>query len=134
MHCYTKMMQFNSDYCTVSHVMVISIVALCWSWRVVHSVGFENSRWAQSCFSACIVGIVMVMKNDDDALCNGNMNFLFLKFLEIIVPNTRFDLLSRLLHQAALWDNADLLEDLLNGEELEYVPQFYLKIPQLILR
>ena len=31
----------------------------------------------------------------------------------------------RLLHQAALWDNADLLEDLLNGEELEYVPQSY---------
>ena len=28
---------------------------------------------------------------------------------------------SRLLHQAALWDNAELLEDLLNGEELEYL-------------
>jgi hypothetical protein len=27
----------------------------------------------------------------------------------------------RLLHQAALWDNAELLEDLLNGEELEYI-------------
>ena len=27
----------------------------------------------------------------------------------------------RLLHQAALWDNAELLEDLLNGEELDYV-------------
>ena len=26
-----------------------------------------------------------------------------------------------MLHQAALWDNADLLEDLLNGEELEYL-------------
>jgi len=25
----------------------------------------------------------------------------------------------RLLHQAALWDNAELLEDLLNGDELE---------------
>ena len=29
--------------------------------------------------------------------------------------------LLRLLHQAALWDNAELLEDLLNGEELEYI-------------
>lgn len=29
-----------------------------------------------------------------------------------------FLLPSRLLHQAALWDNAELLEDLLNGEEL----------------
>ena len=28
---------------------------------------------------------------------------------------------SRLLHQAALWDNAELLEDLLNGEELEFI-------------
>ena len=27
----------------------------------------------------------------------------------------------RLLHQAALWDNAELLEDLLNGEELGYI-------------
>ena len=27
----------------------------------------------------------------------------------------------RLLHQAALWDNAELLEDLLNGEELTFI-------------
>ncbi len=27
----------------------------------------------------------------------------------------------RLLHQAALWDNAELLEDLLNGEELSFI-------------
>jgi hypothetical protein len=26
-----------------------------------------------------------------------------------------------LLHQAALWDNAELLEDLLNGEELAFI-------------
>ena len=31
------------------------------------------------------------------------------------------DFPGRLLHQAALWDNAELLEDLLNGEELEYI-------------
>ena len=31
------------------------------------------------------------------------------------------DFPGRLLHQAALWDNAELLEDLLNGEELEYL-------------
>ena len=31
----------------------------------------------------------------------------------------RLDLSFRLLHQAALWDNAELLEDLLNGDELE---------------
>jgi Ankyrin repeats (many copies) len=30
-------------------------------------------------------------------------------------------LLCRLLHQAALWDNAELLEDLLNGEELAFI-------------
>ena len=76
-HCNTKMMQFNTEYCTVSHVMVISIVAVCWRWKVVHSVCFENSRWAQSWSNARIVGIVMVMKNDDDALFNGNMNSLF---------------------------------------------------------
>ena len=88
------------------------------------------------------MGIVIVMTNyDDDALFNGNMNFLFLKISGDTCPRCRFpisicprfDLLSRLLHQAALWDNADLLEDLLNGEELEYVPQSYLKTPQLIL-
>ena len=56
------------------------------------------------------------------------------------VPETDFpdlyvlDLIffARLLHQAALWDNADLLEDLLNGEELEYVPQSYLKFTQFL--
>ena len=31
------------------------------------------------------------------------------------------DFPGRLLHQAALWDNAELLEDLLNGEELGYI-------------
>ncbi|KAG7189414.1 hypothetical protein KM043_017118 [Ampulex compressa] len=31
------------------------------------------------------------------------------------------DFLGRLLHQAALWDNAELLEDLLRGEYLQYI-------------
>ena len=35
--------------------------------------------------------------------------------------NEKFHLhfFSRLLHQAALWDNAELLEDLLNGDEIK---------------
>ena len=31
----------------------------------------------------------------------------------------QFESIFRLLHQSALWDNAELLEDLLNGDELD---------------
>ena len=38
---------------------------------------------------------------------------------DVLCECPQFELFFRLLHQSALWDNAELLEDLLNGDELD---------------
>ena len=48
-------------------------------------------------------------------LKNGKDYLWMIWILFVLIRVSRF---SRLLHQAALWDNAELLEDLLHGEEL----------------
>ena len=40
-------------------------------------------------------------------------------FKDLLLHDFYFFIFFRLLHQAALWDNAELLEDLLNGDEIK---------------